>query len=147
MNAAELTAELADGYQLDAQVGFLLRKAQQRHTAIFAEQMVEGLTPTQFAALVRLAEIGAVSQNRLGRLTAMDAATIKGVTDRLRKQGLAETRRDATDGRRLLVELTAQGRKTVDAAMDAGAGITEMTLEPLDAAERRQLLTLLEKIT
>lgn len=147
MSAAEHSAELADGYHLDAQVGFLLRKAQQRHTAIFAEHMVDGLTPTQFAALARLAEMGTVSQNRLGRMTAMDAATIKGVTDRLRRQGLAETRRDATDRRRLLVELTALGRTTVEAAMDAGAAITELTLEPLVATERRQLLTLLEKIT
>jgi hypothetical protein len=66
-------------YVLDEQVGFALRQAQQRHTTIFAAKMIEGLTPTQWAALAKVREVGDCSQNHLGRLTAMDAATIKGV--------------------------------------------------------------------
>ena len=59
----------ADGrYVLDEQVGFLLRVAMQRHTAIFTGRMVEGLTQTQFAALAKLYEVGSCSQNHLGRL-------------------------------------------------------------------------------
>jgi len=41
-------------YRLDDQVGFLLRVAMQRHTAIFMSRMIEGLTQTQFAALAKL---------------------------------------------------------------------------------------------
>ena len=63
-------------YVLDDQVGFVLRQAQQRHTTIFATEMIEGLTPTQWAALAKLRECGPCSQNHLGRLTAMDAATM-----------------------------------------------------------------------
>ena len=70
-------------YRLDEQVGFVLRQAQQRHTTLFSELMIEDLTPTQWAALAKLAERGPQSQNQLGRLTAMDAATIKGVIERL----------------------------------------------------------------
>ena len=55
-------------YVLDEQVGFLLRVAMQRHTAIFMSQMVDGLTQTQFAALAKLLEVGPCSQNHLGRL-------------------------------------------------------------------------------
>jgi hypothetical protein len=58
-------------YLLDEQVGFLLRQATQRHTAIFAARMIEDLTPTQWAALARLSERGPCSQNLLGRCTAM----------------------------------------------------------------------------
>ena len=65
-----------DGYRLEDQVGFLLRRANQRHTAIFAEGMPYGLTPPPFAALVKLGDEQGCSQNRLGRLTAMDVATI-----------------------------------------------------------------------
>ena len=61
----------------------MLRLAQQRHTTIFASLMIEELTPTQWAAIAKLKEIGPSSQNLLGRLTAMDGATIKGVIDRL----------------------------------------------------------------
>ena len=46
-----------------------------------------GVTPTQFAALAKLHDLGAVSQNQLGRLTAMDPATICGVVGRLIERG------------------------------------------------------------
>ena len=42
-------------YRLEDQVGFLLRRANQRHLAVFAEVIPE-VTTTQFAALARLAE-------------------------------------------------------------------------------------------
>jgi len=134
-------------YRLDAQVGFLLRKAHQRHTAIFAQIMPQGLTPTQFAALMRLAEVGACSQNYLGRLIAVDVATIKGVVDRLKARGLVCSRTDPTDRRRTLLDLTPPALAMVAELHAAGHRITEATLERLSAAERRQLLALLEKLS
>jgi hypothetical protein len=83
-----------EDYILDAQIGFVLRQAHQRHATIFASRMIEDLTPTQWAALAKLKEIGPSSQNLLGRLTAMDAATIKGVIDRLTKRGFTRTKPD-----------------------------------------------------
>ena len=41
-------------YVLDEQVGFLMRVAMQRHTAIFMSRMIAGLTQMQFAALAKL---------------------------------------------------------------------------------------------
>ena len=76
-------------YVLDEQVGFLLRVAMQRHTSIFTTRMIEGLTQTQFAALAKLYEVGPCSQNHLGRLIYLDAATIKGVVDRLTRAALS----------------------------------------------------------
>src|ERR1700721_3512383 len=89
-------------YILDDQVGFLLRQAQQRHTNIFAALMIEELTPTQWAVLAKLKECGPCSQNLLGRHTAMDAATIKGVIDRLTKRGVTVTPAAPADARRLM---------------------------------------------
>ena len=71
------------GYILEAQIGFILRCAHQRHTTIFAELIDEQLTPTQWTAMVKLFDDGPCSQNRLGRVAAVDVATIKGVIDRL----------------------------------------------------------------
>src|SRR6202034_2114800 len=92
-------------YVLDEQIGFILRQVSQRHAIIFARDIGADLTPAQWAALARLAETGPCSQNQLGRLTAMDVATIKGVIDRLTARGLTETSADPEDGRRLLVRL------------------------------------------
>src|SRR6476661_8592834 len=99
---AEKASVLA-GYRLEDQVGFYLRRAGQRHAAIFAGRMGDELTPTQWAALVKLAEFESLSQNLLGRETAMDGATIKGVVDRLAKRGFVATAPDPEDGRRMRV--------------------------------------------
>jgi len=134
------------GYRLDEQVGFLLRRALQRHLRIFSADMPGGLTPRQFAALAKLAEVGPCSQNLLGRHTAMDAATIKGVVDRLRRAGYVVRERDPHDSRRRLVQLTTAGVALLARAVPAARRITERTLDGLDREERRVLIELLRRI-
>src|SRR5579871_6040847 len=79
-------------YVLEDQVGFILRQVSQRHATIFGGRINNELTPTQFSAMVKLLGEGPLSQNLLGRLTAMDAATIKGVIDRLSARGYVDAR-------------------------------------------------------
>jgi len=133
-------------YVLEEQVGFILRQVSQRHTVIFAERMTDDLTPTQFTALVKLYSEGTVSQNLLGRLTAMDAATIKGVIDRLSTRSYVEAKPDPDDARLRLLTLTPLGRSTVERALVVAAEITDETLAPLDATEREVLLGLLRRL-
>ena len=133
-------------YLLDEQVGFMLRVAMQRHTSIFTARMVEGLTQTQFAALAKLYEVGPCSQNHLGRLIYLDAATIKGVVDRLGGRGLITALSDPNDRRRRAVALTDRGRKATEAAMLVAAEITAATLAPLTADEQRLVASLLKKL-
>ena len=132
-------------YRLQDQVGFVLRKAHQRHVAIFAAHIGD-LTPPQFAALARLREAGDTSQNQLGALVAMDAATIKGVIDRLKARGLVTLTRHAGDRRRLMVGLTVEGREAVDRLVPLAKTITAETLAPLSAREAETLTRLLAKI-
>jgi DNA-binding MarR family transcriptional regulator len=133
-------------YVLDEQVGFILRQVWQRHSAIFTRDIGTNLTPTQWAALSKLAETGPCSQNQLGRLTAMDVATIKGVIDRLTARGLTETSQDPEDGRRLLVSLTRAGQQLAEKVAPSALAITRETLAPLDAREREMLMALLNKL-
>jgi MarR family transcriptional regulator, lower aerobic nicotinate degradation pathway regulator len=133
-------------YVLDEQIGFILRQVWQRHTAIFAKDIGINLTPTQWAALSKLAETGPCSQNQLGRLTAMDVATIKGVIDRLTARGLTETSPDPEDGRRLLVSLTRAGQQLAEKIAPNALAISKETLAPLDPRERETLVTLLNKL-
>jgi DNA-binding MarR family transcriptional regulator len=134
------------GYRLDDQVGFLLRKASQRHTAIFGAEMIGDLTPRQFAALAKLDELGPTSQNLLGRETAMDAATMKGVAGRLIGRGLVMAEPDPQDKRRLTLSLTGEGERLIRDAIGHAEAITRATLEPLSAEERAVLLPLLQKL-
>jgi DNA-binding MarR family transcriptional regulator len=133
-------------YVLDDQVGFLLRVALQRHTAIFTTRMIEGLTQTQFAALAKLAEVGPCSQNHLGRLIYLDAATIKGVVDRLNVRGFVTALADPKDRRRRAVALTDHGRQVTEAAQLVAAEITAATLAALTEEEQRLVTRLLKKL-
>ena len=134
------------GYVLDEQIGFLLRQVWQRHATIFAREIGINLTSPQWAALSKLAETGPCSQNQLGRLTAMDVATIKGVIDRLTARGLTETSPDPEDGRRLIVSLARAGQQLVEKAAPNALAISRETLAPLDAKEREMLVALLSKL-
>jgi MarR family transcriptional regulator, lower aerobic nicotinate degradation pathway regulator len=131
---------------LEDQVGYVLRRVTQRHLAIFSE-VIPAVTTTQFAVMARLAEGGAQSQNQLGRAAAMDGATIKGVVDRLVRQGLVMTAPDAADRRRLTVALTDEGRQFFEAQIAAALTVSDKTLEPLSKAEQAQLLALLARLT
>jgi MarR family transcriptional regulator, lower aerobic nicotinate degradation pathway regulator len=137
---------LRPAYVLDEQIGFILRQVWQRHAAIFAREIGVSLTSPQWAVLSKLAETGPCSQNQLGRLTAMDVATIKGVIDRLTARGLTETSADPQDGRRLLVSLTRAGQQIAEKAAPNALAITRETLAPLDARERETLVALLGKL-
>lgn len=137
-----------DGYRVEEQIGFLLRKSHQRASAIFQGQFNEHqITPTQFSTLVKLRNRGEASQNHLGRLTAMDPATIQGVTRRLIDRGLVQTKADQQDKRKMLLSLTEEGEVLIDSLVKKGRSVTEQTLAPLDEGERDQLIQLLIKIT
>ena len=134
-----------DRYILERQVGFVMRRAVQRHIAIFSALIPE-MTPTQFAALAKLCELGQASQNELGRLTAMDVATIKGVVDRLRARSLISSAPLESDKRRLMLSPTRKGLALYRKYAPQAAEVTRQTLAPLDDEERRQLLLLLERL-
>lgn len=151
MNREESGLRLVDAesddetYRLQDQIGFVLRKAHQRHVAIFASHIGD-LTPPQFAALAKLFDIGPTSQNQLGALVAMDAATIKGVIGRLKARGFVVITRHDGDKRRLLVSLTGTGRQAVERLIPLAQEITAETLQPLTRREAATLLRLLGRI-
>lgn len=148
MRAPPANLELVEpaGYRLQEQAGFLLRKANQRHMAIFAARIAD-LTPPQFAALAKLAEVGETSQNQLGSLIATDAATIKGVIDRLKARGLVTLSQHCEDKRRLVVSLTQEGAATLGRLLPLAEKITAETLAPLTPREAATFLRLLAKLT
>jgi len=132
-------------YRLDDQVGYKLRLATQRHLEIFSRR-IANLTPTQFSVLVRLDEVGEVSQNQLGRLVAMDAATTKGVVKRLIEKGFVSSKRDKEDVRRLQISLTSEGKQEITKCIKDAKKITEETTSTLTKDEITQLLFLLDKL-
>lgn len=132
-------------YRLEDQIGFKLRLANQKHLEVFTRMMPD-VTPTQFAVLAKLLEEDTISQNQLGRLVGMDAATTKGVVDRLRAKGHVRRNKSTSDMRRLEISLTAEGRAFAEHAVLTAAEISEVTAQNLTRRELERLLELLDKL-
>lgn len=145
LNSHQAQDKDSDSYELDEQIGYLLRLANQRHLEIFSEHMPT-LTPTQFSVLARLYEVGQLSQNKLGRHVGMDAATTNGVVDRLTRKGLVKSKTDTADKRRLSISLTAKGVRTTEEAIPVAQNITRQTVRQLSKSESTRLVNLLKKL-
>ena len=132
---------------LTEQVGHLLRRAHQRHTAIFQDMIGQAqLTPTQYAALVKIRDLGEVSQNELGRMTAMDPATIQGVARRLMARGLMQRSPDTMDRRTAVLEPTDAGVALITRVVACARRAHEAAMSPLSPEERVQFLALLRRM-
>lgn len=136
-------AEQPSGYVLDTNLGFLLRRAQQVNSAIFNQSNESALSTTQFAALHRLVEDGALSQNELGRRVHADGATIKGIVSRLEQRAAVAVRRSESDRRELVIETTEVGVALYRAAVEVSECTSARQLQLLSPGERLLLIELL----
>jgi MarR family transcriptional regulator, lower aerobic nicotinate degradation pathway regulator len=140
-------ARRAAAYRLEDQVGFLLRCAHQKATETFNAVMAPfAVTPTQFAALAKLDDLGSVSQNQLGRLIAMDPATISGVVGRLIARRFVRQSPDAKDARLVLLALTPVGRAAIREMKAAAAQVSRRTLESLTRDEAAAFVAMLARL-
>lgn len=135
------------GYDLPAHPAHVLRRAHQRATMIF-QRMMGGhdLTPTQMAALATVLKHGELSQNRLGRLTAMDPSTISIVVRKLVKNGWAKRSGSDEDQRLAIIRLTPAGERFTGGLLAKSVAVGEEVLKPLTAREQAVFLDMLHRI-
>jgi DNA-binding MarR family transcriptional regulator len=90
--------EAAREYVFSQQVGHLLRRAYQRHVAVFQQEIPDSrLTGAQFCVMCALRDHGAISMSEIGRVTAIDQATVRGIVERLKARELVTTSADDVD--------------------------------------------------
>lgn len=89
------------------------------------------LTGPQRAVMQALFHDGGLSLKELSRRVGLAHSTVSGIVDRLEERGLAERRRDATDGRALAIVVSSQVRSYMRDTFPAVA------LHPVTAALRR----------
>jgi DNA-binding MarR family transcriptional regulator len=137
-----------DAYELSDQIGHLLRRAYQRHTAIFQRRISDlDVTAIQFAVLVAIRDGGTLPLTRIGAATAIDPATLRGVVSRLSERDLITSQNDEADRRQRLVSLTPKGRDLVARLLPDAVEITRETLSPLNPAEVLAIGFLLKKLS
>ncbi|WP_322027971.1 MarR family winged helix-turn-helix transcriptional regulator [Burkholderia sp. BCC1977] len=136
-----------DPYIYFDQVGHLLRKAYQRHAAIFQKVIPDSdLTAAQLVTLCAVREQPGRSLNEIVKVTAIDQATIRGVVDRLKARKLVEISSDPEDGRKSLVNMTKDGEKLLDKTIPFAHEVTDLTYGNLSPGERVALQYLLKKM-
>jgi DNA-binding MarR family transcriptional regulator len=137
----------ASGYEFSEQIGHLLRRAYQRHLAIFSQTIDDPqLTAVQFAVLSANRRLGPSSMSDLGKATAIDGATVRGIIERLQARGLIELKTNPGDRRKSVVELTERGHRLLEQTTPTAARISEHTMGDLNAVERVAALYLLRKL-
>ncbi|GGE04034.1 MarR family transcriptional regulator [Aureimonas endophytica] len=139
--AREGATEADDAYDLTSQVGYLLRRAYQRHLSIFQAESGEAqITSVQFSTLCALKDNGPQSQGDLVKVTGIDQATIRGIVDRLKARGLIALSKDPADARKVITAITPTGLDLLSEMIPRARRITELTMENLNPAERMALL-------
>lgn len=134
-------------YDFTEQIGHLLRRAYQRHTAIFSEIIPDTkLTATQFVVLHAVKERESCSINEIVRATAIDQGTMRGIIDRLKSRQLIRIAEDETDRRKLVVRLTDAGEQLIVEVVPYAKRVTELTYGDFNAAERVALSFLLRRM-
>jgi DNA-binding MarR family transcriptional regulator len=113
---------IVDGVRAD-RLGLLLARNGQVTNARIREALgVTGLTTRHGMTLMHLSDGGPVSQQALIELVGVDPSVLVAILNDLEGHGLAQRRRDPTDRRRHIVEITPAGADmliTVDAAIAA----------------------------
>ena len=138
---------MAKSFDFQHAPGHLIRRAHQLSVAIFMEETGgSDITPVQFAILNALIEDPGEDQVTLAGKVAFDAATFGSVIGRLETKGWVRREADELDRRRKRLWVTAEGARAAGAMNRAVAKAQNRILEPLNAAERRRLVTLLGKL-
>ena len=127
--------------------GHLARRLQQLAVALFNEEVGElSLTPVQFSALHAIAKQPGIDQKTLAQTISYDAATIGGVIDRLERRGLVSRVVSPMDRRARLIQATEDGIRTLSLVTPCVLRTQKRLVEPLSAAEAKELMRLLEVI-
>ena len=123
----------------------LARHLDRQRTTVFARHELETWTFDVLSAL-RRAEGEQLSPGQLLAQTLVTSGTMTNRIDRLEERGLVRRKPDPSDARSVRVQLTAAGRRRVDAALSDLVARENSILVSLDESERATLATLLRRI-
>ncbi|MEU7820316.1 MarR family transcriptional regulator [Catellatospora sp. NPDC049133] len=118
------------------------------HTAMrFTERLAAlDIQPSHFGLLMHLAQGEGRSQQQLAEVLGIHRKVMVGLLDDLEQRGLAERRRHPADRRAHAIYLTDAARTLLPQARAIADAEEEDLLTGLDGDERRQLLTLLQRL-
>jgi DNA-binding MarR family transcriptional regulator len=126
--------------------GSLVRRAQQRHLAVWQSEVSTEITSVQYAALEILHRTPGVNQRQLGDELDVDRSTIADLVARMVRNELIERSDDPVDKRSYVLFLTSEGKKQLAALRPHVEQVERILTAKLTAAEARELRRLLSAL-
>jgi DNA-binding MarR family transcriptional regulator len=105
-----------------------------------------GIRPRHVAALIELRDRGELTQQALCSQLHLDPTNVVAVLNELEERGYATRRRDPTDRRRHLVEVSKKGLAVIEKVSGMMDEVESDLLDGLETTEREQLEGLLVSI-
>ncbi|TAK44804.1 MAG: MarR family transcriptional regulator [Betaproteobacteria bacterium] len=132
---------------LDELLGYALRRAQvAMFLAFHAATRGQDITPPRFTALVIVGANPGISQTALGNVLGIARSGAMVLTDWFQARGLIARRRAPDDRRAWGLHLTARGERMVRSMTRKVVALDRRRAAVLNGEERRQLLSLLNKL-
>ncbi len=130
-----------------AMPGYLIRRAQQISSALFAQETAGfDLTSVQYAALSAIARNPGVDATRLSALISFDRSTLGDVLERMEAKGWIVRRPTQADRRVKLLGLSPEGQNLLDQVQPAVRRVQERLLAPFAPAERALVIDMLTRL-
>ena len=128
-------------------VGFLLSSLGSATSAGFRDALAPlEIEPQHWAALRAVASNEGKSQREVCGVLHMPPSRMVGLIDELEAKGLVERRTNAQDRRARAIHLTDAGRRRLGDAVARAVDFETWVCEPLEGAERDQLLAILQRL-
>ena len=119
----------------------------ERFADVFFHQQYQRMRPRKSALFQSvghaLSEGSHATQGAIADSLGYDRGQLVGLLDELEERGLVERKRDPSDRRRHLVELTAEGKRKLKELRVLTKQVEDEFLAPLNEAQRDQLHALL----
>lgn len=113
---------------------------------VLSHGAIEGLTESQFAVLEGLLHLGPMCQGSLSRKLLTSTGNMTLVLDNLEKRNLVRRVRSEQDRRMVQIELTEQGRATIERIFPRHAAALAHEMQVLTPAEQDELARLAKKL-
>ncbi|MDX1483605.1 MAG: MarR family transcriptional regulator [Alphaproteobacteria bacterium] len=105
-----------------------------------------GLTPSQLIILQIVAKLDDAVPSVIARDASLTQATVTSLIDKLERRGMVRRQRDTKDRRRVLIDLTAEGKKAISGAPDLLHDRFKNRFAQLPEWEQSYIIAALERV-
>jgi len=125
--------------------GYLIRRAQQLHTAYWNER-VRDVTGPQYAVLAAVLADGVATHAEIGLRASLDSSSTREIVGRLIDSGWLEPVENARDRRSRPVRVTAPATTAIRLLREPVLDVQRHVLAPLEAADRVRFISWMRRV-